>query len=323
MAYAIAVSSPGGAENLHRIEIGIPRPGLGEVTLRQTSIGLNFIDVYMRTGLYPWAVERDLIPGGEAAGVVEAVGESVDLKPGQRVAYTTPSGAYASHRVMPAAQLVPIPDGISDEVAASVMLKGLTVHYLIHHSFPVTAGDTVLFHAAAGGVGLLAGQWLKALDVRAIGTAGGPEKVALAQAHGYEAVIDYRAEDFVAETMRLTDGAGVAAVYDSVGADTVMKSLDVLQRFGTLVCFGQSSGPVSDFKINDLARGSLRLTRPSLFHHTAVPGWLQAASADLFEMIASGKIKVEIGQSFALEDVAEAHRALEGRKTVGSTVLRP
>lgn len=181
----------------------------------------------------------------------------------------------------------------------------------------------MLFHAAAGGVGLLAGQWLKALGVRAIGTAGGPEKCALAAAHGYAEVIDYRAQDFVAEVKRLTDGEGVAAVYDSVGADTVMKSLDVLQRFGTLVAFGQSSGPVTDFKINDLARGSLRLTRPTLFQHTTRPGWLQAASADLFGMIASGKIAVEIGQRFRLEDVAKAHEALESRNTTGCTVLTP
>ena len=323
MAYAIAVSSPGGTEHFHRIEIDLPAPGPGEILLRQTAIGLNFIDVYFRTGLYPWPVSQDLVTGSEGAGIIEAVGEGVDLKPGDRVAYTMPNGAYASHRILNAAQAVKIPDEISDEVAAAVMLKGLTVHYLIHHSYPVTAGETVLFHAAAGGVGQIAGQWLAALGVRAIGTAGGPEKCALASAAGYDAVIDYNAQDFVAETMRLTAGAGVAAVYDSVGADTVMKSLDVLKRFGTLVSFGQSSGPVTEFKITDLARGSLRLTRPTLFHHTAEPGWLQRASADLFAMIASGKVKIDIGQRFDLADVASAHRALEGRKTVGSTVLTP
>lgn len=323
MAYAIAVSAPGGVENFHRVEIEIPQPGPGEVTLRQTAIGLNFIDVYFRTGSYPWPVERDLITGSEGAGVIEAVGEGVDLKPGQRVAYTLPNGAYASHRVIAAAQVVPIPEGVSDEIAAAVMLKGLTVHYLLHHSYPVSRGETVLFHAAAGGVGLLAGQWLKALGVRAIGTAGGPEKCALAAAHGYEHVIDYRAQDFTSEVKRLTDGAGVAAVYDSVGADTVMKSLDVLQRFGTLVAFGQSSGPATEFKINDLARGSLRLTRPTLFQHTTRPGWLQSSSADLFALIASGKIAVEIGQRFKLEDVAQAHKALEARQTTGCTVLTP
>ncbi len=323
MPYAMVVSAPGGAENFRRTEIALAPPGAGEVRLRHTAIGLNFIDIYFRSGLYPWPVPADLTTGAEAAGVIEAVGEGVDMVPGMRVAYTLPNGAYASHRVIAASQLVPIPDAISDETAASVMLKGLTVHYLIHHSFPVSHGDHVLFHAAAGGVGLLAGQWLAARGVRAIGTAGGAEKCALAAAHGYESVIDYRAGDFRAEVMRLTEGRGVKAVYDSVGADTVLKSLDVLERFGTLVSFGQSSGPAADFRINDLARGSLRLTRPTLFHHTARPGWLQSASADLFAMIASGEIRVEIGQRFDLGDVAAAHRALEGRATTGSTILRP
>ncbi|OOY16226.1 quinone oxidoreductase [Thioclava sediminum] len=323
MAYAMAISRPGGRDQFHKIEIEVPKPGPGEVTLRHTAIGLNFIDVYFRTGLYPWPVESDLITGGEAAGVIEAVGDGVDLQVGQRVAYTQPNGAYASHRVMAAKNVVPIPDDISDEVAAAVMLKGLTVHYLIHHSYPVKSGDTVLFHAAAGGVGSIAGQWLKAKGVRAIGTAGGPEKCARALEHGYDAVIDYRSEDFGAEVKRLTDGAGVAAVYDSVGADTVMTSLDVLKRFGTLVCFGQSSGPADQFKIGDLARNSLFLTRPTLFQHTDQPGWLRNSAAELFEMIGKGEIKIDVPQSFSLEDVAAAHEALEGRKTVGSTVLTP
>ncbi|OWY05020.1 quinone oxidoreductase [Thioclava sp. F1Mire-8] len=323
MAYAMAIARPGGRDQFHKIEIEVPKPGPGEITLRHTAIGLNFIDVYFRTGLYPWPVESDLITGGEAAGVIEAVGDGVDLQVGQRVAYTQPNGAYASHRVIAAKNVVPIPDEISDEVAAAVMLKGLTVHYLIHHSYPVKSGDTVLFHAAAGGVGSIAGQWLKAKGVRAIGTAGGPEKCARAREHGYDAVIDYRTEDFGAEVKRLTDGAGVAAVYDSVGADTVMTSLDVLKRFGTLVCFGQSSGPADQFKIGDLARNSLFLTRPTLFQHTDQPGWLRNSAAELFEMIGKGDIKIDVPQSFSLEDVAAAHEALEGRKTVGSTVLTP
>lgn len=323
MAYAMAIARPGGRDQFHKIEIEVPKPGPGEVTLKHTAIGLNFIDVYFRTGLYPWPVESDLITGGEAAGIIEAVGDGVDLQVGQRVAYTQPNGAYASHRVIAAKNVVPIPDDISDEVAAAVMLKGLTVHYLIHHSYPVKSGDTVLFHAAAGGVGSIAGQWLKAKGVRAIGTAGGPEKCARALEHGYDAVIDYRTEDFGAEVKRLTDGAGVAAVYDSVGADTVMTSLDVLKRFGTLVCFGQSSGPADQFKIGDLARNSLFLTRPTLFQHTDQPGWLRNSAAELFEMIGKGDIKTDVPQSFSLEDVAAAHEALEGRKTVGSTVLTP
>lgn len=206
MAYAMAIARPGGRDQFHKIEIEVPKPGPGEVTLKHTAIGLNFIDVYFRTGLYPWPVESDLITGGEAAGIIEAVGDGVDLQVGQRVAYTQPNGAYASHRVIAAKNVVPIPDDISDEVAAAVMLKGLTVHYLIHHSYPVKSGDTVLFHAAAGGVGSIAGQWLKAKGVRAIGTAGGPEKCARALEHGYDAVIDYRTEDFGAEVKRLTDG---------------------------------------------------------------------------------------------------------------------
>ena len=323
MRYAMVVSAPGGVENFRKVSREIPAPGPGEVTLRQTAIGLNFIDVYFRSGTYPWPVPADLVTGSEGAGIIEAVGEGVDLQPGTRVAYTLPNGAYASHRVIAANMVVPIPEEISDEVAAAVMLKGLTVHYLIHHSYPVQRGDCVLFHAAAGGVGLLAGQWLKAKGVRVIGTAGGAEKCALALAHGYDAVIDYRAQDFGAEVMRLTDGKGVQAVYDSVGADTVAKSLEVLERFGTLVSFGQSSGMAGEFRINDLARGSLRLTRPTLFHHTARPGWLHAASAEMFAMIAAGKLRVEIGQRFALEDVALAHQALEGRKTTGCTVLLP
>jgi len=323
MSYAMVVTAPGGVENFRLLERDVPQPGPGEVLLRQTAIGLNYIDVYFRTGLYPWGVPADLITGGEAAGVIEAVGPGVDLPVGQRVAYTVRNGAYASHRVIAADDLVPIPDGISDEIAAAVMLKGLTVHYLIHHSYPAAAGDCVLVHAAAGGVGLLAGQWLKHKGVRVLGTAGTAEKCALALAHGYDAVIDYKTKDFVAETMSLTNGKGVKAVYDSVGAVTVKKSLEVLETFGTLVSFGQSSGPALDFRITDLSRGSLRLTRPTLFHHTMQPGWLPKASSELFDLVLSGKIKVEIGQRYALEDVAAAHTALEARKTTGCTVLIP
>lgn len=323
MPYAIAVRTPGGVDQFHRVEIAPPQPGAGEIALRQTAIGLNFIDIYFRSGTYPWPVSQNLITGSEGAGVVEAVGEGVDLAVGQRVAYTMPNGAYASHRLIPAAQAVPLPDAIPDKVAAAVMLKGLTAQYLIHHSYAASPGETVLFHAAAGGVGLLAGQWLAARGVHAIGTAGGPEKCALAAAHGFAHVIDYRAQDFQAEVMRITNGAGVAAVYDSVGAHTVMQSLDCLRTFGTLVCFGQSSGAPDTFRIGDLARGSLRLTRPTLFHHTRNPEWLQQAAGDLFSLISSGRIKVEIAQSFALEDVAAAHLALEGRRTTGSTVLIP
>jgi len=285
---------------------------------------VNFLDVYYRGGSYPWPVEADLVTGSEGAGVVEAVGAGVTgFAVGQRVAYTTPNGAYATHRLLDAALLVPLPDDIPDEIAAAVMLKGLTAHYLLHHSFPVEAGQTVLFHAAAGGVGLIAGQWLAAKGVRAIGTAGGPEKCALALQNGYEAVIDYRAQDFVAEVGRLTGGKGVAAVYDSVGADTIMGSLDALERFGTLVSFGQSSGTPDQLKIKDLTRGSLRVTRPTLFHHVARRDWLLQAAEDLFGMIRSGRIVIRIDRSLPLQEVAEAHDGLEGRRTTGSTVLIP
>ena len=322
MPYKIVVKAAGGVDQLARIEMDMPVPAKGEILIRQTAVGLNFIDIYQRTGLYP--VGPNFVPGGEAAGVIEAVGEGVDLKIGTRVAYVIGGGgAYASHRVIPASAAVVLPAAISDEVAAAVMLKGLTVNYLITHSYPAARGETVLFHAAAGGVGLIAGQWLKALGVTTIGTAGGAEKCALAKTHGYDHVIDYRSEDFVAKVMEITQGAGVPAVYDSVGADTVMRSLDVLQRFGTLVSFGQSSGPSKEFTINDLTRGSLRVTRPTLFHHTAREGWLAQASSAMFDLIASGAINVTLSKPYALEAVGDAHDALEGRATMGSTILVP
>jgi len=315
---------PGGPDVLTRRAITPPAPGPGEIMIRQTAIGLNYIDVYFRQGLYPWPQGDGLILGSEGAGVVEALGAGVTgLTLGQRVAYAVTNGAYATHRLIPAAQAVALPDDIADEVAAAVMLKGLTVHYLINHSHAVTAGDTVLFHAAAGGVGLLAGQWLAEKGVRAIGTAGGPQKCALARAHGYDAVIDSRAEDVVGRVMDLTGGAGVAAAYDSVGADTILGSVAVLARFGTLVSFGQSSGAPEALRVSHLARASLRLTRPSLFHHSASPGWLARAAGDLFGVIRSGAVQVCIGAHWPLDQVAQAHGALEARATTGSTVLIP
>lgn len=323
-AYAMAARAPGGSDMFHKLAIALPGPGPGQVRIRHTAVGVNFLDVYYRGGSYPWPVAADLVTGSEGAGLVEAVGAGVtEFTPGQRVAYTTPNGAYATHRLLDAALLVPLPDDISDEIAAAVMLKGLTAQYLLHHSYPVEAGQTVLVHAAAGGVGLIAGQWLAAKGVRAIGTAGGPEKCALALQNGYEAVIDYRAQDFVAEVGRLTGGKGVAAVYDSVGKDTIMGSLEVLERFGTLVSFGQSSGAPDQLKIKDLTKGSWRVTRPTLFHHVARRDWLLQASADLFGMIRSGKIVIRIDRTLPLAEVAEAHDGLEGRRTTGSTVLIP
>lgn len=324
MSYAILARQPGDASVLQRVDRALPLPGPGQVLIRHKAIGVNFIDIYFRQGLYPWPVDKDLVLGSEGAGIVEELGAGVaGLTVGQRVAYTLPNGSYATHRAVPAAHVVALPDDIPFEVAAAVMLKGLTAHYLIHHSYPVQHGDTVLFHAAAGGVGLLAGQWLAAKGVRAIGTAGGAAKVALAQEHGYAAVCDYQSEDFVKLVKDLTDGKGVAAVYDSVGATTVMGSLDCLATFGTLVCFGQSSGAPDALRVSHLARGSLRVTRPSLFHHTASRIWLEQASADLFQMIRQGSIKVRIDLTLPLENVAQAHEAMASRKTTGCIVLLP
>lgn len=323
MEHAIMARAPGGPEVLEWCDIECPEPGPGEVRVRHTAVGLNFIDTYFRSGLYPWPGET-LIPGGEAAGVVEAIGEGVtDLRPGDRVAYTTPNGACCTARVLPADRLVPLPDAVSDEIAASVMLKGLTAHYLIHSSYPVAAGQTVLVHAAAGGVGLLLGQWLAAKGVRAIGTAGGPEKVALARTHGYETVIDYRDQDFVAAVAEATDGQGVDCVYDSVGRDTWRGSLACLRKLGMFVSFGQSSGPLDEFRMTDLARGSFSANRPVLFDYVATTEALRDRAADLFAAIADGTLTPRIGQRFALRDTAEAHRALEGRQTTGATVLIP
>ncbi len=324
MTFAIAAAQPGGPEVLHPVDVPETAPGPGEVRLRHTAIGVNFIDTYFRTGLYPWPVERDLILGSEAAGIIEAVGADVSgLKPGDRVAYTIPNGAYVTARNIAASHLVLLPDTVPDDIAAAAMLKGLTAHYLLHRSSHVQAGDTVLFHAAAGGVGTIAGQWLAAKGVRAIGTAGGAEKCARARTNGYSDVIDYTSEDFVERVRDLTGGAGVDVVYDSVGRDTLKASLKCLKTFGTLVNFGQSSGPVEDFSPADLAAGSYSMTRPVLFHFTAEPGWLQAASADLFAMIADGALKISVNQRYALADAADAHRALEARQTTGSTILVP
>ncbi|MCZ4279603.1 quinone oxidoreductase [Kiloniella laminariae] len=329
MAYVIVAQTKGGPEVLQRVELDLPEMsnlGADEVLVRHTAVGVNFIDCYFRSGLYPWDKEKDLVLGSEAAGEIIAVGPSSDgqgsgFAVGDRVAYTIPNGAYASHRVMTTKHLVKLPDGIADEVAAASMLKGLTAHYLLHKSFEVKPGQTVLFHAAAGGVGLIAGQWLKHKGVIAIGTAGGAEKCALAAKNGYDHVIDYTSEDFVARVKEITGGAGVDVVYDSVGKDTYPGSLQCLKTFGTLVSFGQSSGPALDFKLSDIAAGSYSVTRPVLFHFTNSEGYLEAAAAELFAMLESGKIKVVINQSFQLDQVADAHRALEGRKTTGSTVL--
>lgn len=323
--YAMTVPAPGGPEAFERREIEAPRPGPGEALVRHTAVGLNFIDVYHRSGLYPWPVERDLVPGSEGAGVVEAVGPDVtDVAPGDRVAYTLPLGAYASVRTIRADRLVKLPAGIPDDVAATIMLKGLTAQYLIHATFRVEPGMTVLVHAAAGGVGLILGQWLAAKGAVAIGVVGGPEKAAVARAHGYAHVLDSRSGDFAAAVRDLTAGAGVHVVYDSVGRDTWRGSLAALRQRGMFVTFGQSSGTIEGFTLADLAAGgSLSACRPTLFHYIATRAELEARARDLFAMIASGAIRAEVRQRFALADVAAAHTALASRSTLGASVLVP
>ncbi|HGG65578.1 MAG TPA: quinone oxidoreductase [Rhodobacteraceae bacterium] len=324
MPIAIAAAKAGGPDVLHEIDLPTPAPKAGEVLVKHNAIGVNFIDTYFRSGLYPWPVDKDLVLGSEAAGTIAALGDGVtDFAVGDRVAYTIPNGAYMSERVIEARHLVKLPDGVSDEVAAAAMLKGLTAHYLLHRSFKVEKGQTVLFHAAAGGVGLIAGQWLAAKGVTAIGTAGGQEKCALAAQHGYAHTIDYKSEDFVERVKEITGGEGVHAVYDSIGHDTIAGSMKCLKTFGTLVNFGQSSGPYLDFKLSDLAVGSYTVTRPVLFHFTADRAYLESAAADLFAMIENGTLKINVNQRYPLAKAAEAHIALEGRKTTGSTVLIP
>ncbi len=288
------------------------------------SIGVNYIDTYHRTGQYKQPLPAGI--GLEGAGVVEAVGDGVDyLKVGDRVAYSggTP-GSYSTERIMAAERLVPIPAGVSDEVAATLMLKGLTVQYLFRQTFPLKGGETILFHAAAGGVGLVACQWARALGVTMIGTVGSDEKAALAKANGCTHTIVYTREDFVARTKELTGGKGVPVVYDAIGKDTFPKSLDVLQPRGMFVSYGSSSGPVPDFSIMLLAqKGSLYATRPTLFTYAATRPQLLAMADDMFKLVAAGKFKSEARQRFALKDAAAAHRALESRATTGATVLMP
>jgi NADPH:quinone reductase len=321
---AMIMPRPGGPEGFERREITAPEPGPGEVRIRHSAIGLNYIDVYHRTGAYPWPVERDAVVGSEAAGTVEAAGTGTSLATGTRVAYTHPFGAYATARTLPAHRVVPLPDAIPDDVAATLMLKGMTAHYLIHTTFPVEAGMIVLVQAAAGGVGLLLGQWLAAKGATAIGTAGGPEKVALAREHGYAHVIDYRREDFAECVREITQGRGVDVAYDGVGRDTWEGSIRCLRPRGMFVSFGQSSGPVEGFTLKHLAAGqSLFATRPSLYHYIADPAELAARAEALFARVADGTLRAEVHRRFALTDVAEAHRALEGRQTHGASVLIP
>jgi NADPH2:quinone reductase len=324
MTKAIRMFKAGGPEVMEYVDVEVGDPGPGEARIHQSACGLNFIDVYFRTGLYPQPLPGGL--GQEGAGVVEAVGEGVShVKPGDRVAYAGgPGGAYAQVRNLPAARLVKLPDTISFDTAAAMMLQGLTVQYLLRRTFPLRGGETILFHAAAGGVGLIACQWAKALGVTMIGTVGSEEKAKLAREHGCTHVINYNKENFVERVKEITGGKGVPVVYDSIGKDTFIGSLDCLSPMGTMVSFGNSSGPVPPFSVSELqSRGSLFITRPTLVTYSAKREDLDAMAADLFAMVTSGKIKIEINQRYALKDVGQAHRDLESRKTTGSTILVP
>ena len=322
MSRAIRVHDYGGAEVLKWDEVEVGAPGPGEVKVRQTAIGLNFIDVYMRTGFYPQP-SFPFIPGMEGAGVVTAVGEGVrDLKVGRHVAYAGLVGAYAQERLIAADRVVKIPAGISDKVAAAVMLKGMTAQYLLRRTYKVGRETTLLFHAAAGGVGLIACQWAALLGATVIGTVGSAGKALIARAHGCTHVINIRKEDLVAKVKEYTKGKGVDVVYDSIGKDTFPASLDCLKPLGLWVSFGQSSGPVPEFRINLLAqKGSLFATRPALGNYTATRKDLVATANDLFDVIAKGKVKVAVNQTYPLADAADAQRDLEARLTTGSTVL--
>lgn len=323
MSTAIRVHEHGGPEVLTVEDIEVAAPKAGEVLLRQTAIGVNFIDTYERSGLYP--IDPPFIPGQEAAGVIEAVGPGVsDFGVGERVAYASVVGAYCTLRVIAANRLVRVPDPIDDAIAAAVMLKGLTAEYLLRRTLPVKPGHVVLFHAAAGGVGQIAIQWAKALGATVIGTVGSTEKAAIATSLGCDHVINYASEDFVARVREITEGRGVDVVFDGVGQATFPGSLDALKRRGMWVSFGQSSGRVPDFSPLMLsAKGSLFMTRPRLGDYIAERSELETAAAALFAVIASGEVTIPAVRSFALADAAEAHRALEGRQTTGSTILLP
>lgn len=324
MPYAIRLHQNGGPEVLSWEAIDLPAPAPGEATVRHHAVGLNFIDVYHRTGLYPVTLPSGI--GLEGAGVVEAVGEGVgELKVGDRVAYAGgPLGAYAEVRNIPAHRLLKLPDAISFETGAAMMLQGLTAAYLLRKTYRVQPGDAVLIQAAAGGVGLIACQWARALGATVIGTVGSPAKAELATAHGCHYVINYSTENFAQRVREITNGEGVAAVYDGVGKDTFTGSLDSLRPTGTMVSFGNASGPVPPLDLIVLSqKGSLFVTRPTLMHYTAKREDLVALGGELFDVVVSGQVKIEVNQTYALKDAAQAHRDLEARKTTGSTILLP
>ena len=324
MSKAIRLEKTGGPEVMQWVDVEVGEPGAGEIRVKHHAIGLNYIDVYFRTGLYPQPLPAGL--GMEAAGVVEAVGAGVtNFKPGDRVAYASrPPGAYCEVRVMSAAFVVKLPDAITFEQGAAMMLQGMTAQYLLRRTYPVQPGQTILIHAAAGGVGLIACQWAKALGATVIGTVGSDEKAELARAHGCDHPIIYTRENFTERVREITGGAGVPVVYDSIGKDTFVHSLDALAPLGMMVSFGNSSGPIAPIDSGMLAsRGSLFFTRPSLFSYIAKREDLERSANELFDVVTSGKVKITVSQTFALKDVAQAHIALEARRTTGSTVLLP
>jgi len=323
MAKAVRYHKQGGPEVLQVDDVQVGEPGQGQVRIKHTAIGVNFVDTYQRSVLYP--MQLPAVAGNEGAGVVEAVGAGVtDLKAGDRICYTGLPGSYCETRLVPADRMVKLPQGITEEQAASMLLKGLTVHYLIFSTYAVKKGDTVLWHAAAGGVGLIACQWLKALGVTTIGTAGSPDKMALAKSHGADHVINYSTDDFVKRVKEITGGKGVPVVYDSVGKTTWEGSLDCLRPRGLMVTFGNASGPVAPVNLGILAsKGSLYVTRPTLATYIAARADLVERSNALFEAVKSGKVKIETTGKYKLADAAQAHRDLEGRKTTGSVVLVP
>jgi len=324
MPRAIRIHQTGGPEVLLWEEVDVPAPAAGEATVRHHAVGLNFIDTYHRTGLYPLPLPAGI--GLEGAGVVEAVGVGVtEVKVGDRVAYAGgPVGAYAEVRNMPAHRLLRLPDAIAFDTAAAMMLQGLTAAYLLRRTYRVQPGDAVLIHAAAGGVGLIACQWAKALGATVIGTVGSPAKAELAKAHGCDHVINYSTENFTQRVREITGGEGVPVVYDGVGKDTFMGSLDSLRPLGMMVAYGNASGPVPPFDVLLLSqKGSLFVTRPTIVSYTAKRADLEALGAELFDVVVSGKVRIEVNQTYALKDAAQAHRDLEARKTTGSTVLVP
>lgn len=325
MSKAIKIQANGGPEVMAYRENDPGLPGPGQVLVRHTAIGLNFLDVYYRSGLYPAPAGFPLILGNEAAGVVVETGEGVEgLEKGDRVAFAGPLGAYCDERVIAASVLVKVPDSVSDEQAAAMMLKGMTAEYLLRRTFPVKPGDTIFYHAAAGGVGLILGQWAKHLGATVIGTASSAEKIALARAHGFDHVINYRETDFVGAVKEITGGKLCDVVYDSVGKDTFPGSLDCLRPRGLFVSFGQSSGPIPPFNLALLSqKGSLFATRPTIFSYNAKREDLEASAKALFEVVASGAVRVEINQRYALKDAAKAHADLEARKTTGTSILLP